>query len=208
MKTRTINILAFFILLLSISGCIVVKNDDKGDDKPLLLNLSPQPELAMSDILIRSNAGDMIAYLPRDWFLVNMEETAPADVIAVAVNPEYSISVVFSLIRKGDKIDELHAKEGLLGIARLCMERRAKKTAASVHQIGKYSTITMGPRNFSKYEYANADNTMNGISAVYKSSLNEYYEMSVFPMNLKGIVLPTREDIVKAFNSILTTVQY
>ncbi len=200
--------MVFLILLVYLSGCIVVKNDDKGEEKPLILNLSPQPEMAMSDIMIRSHAGDMIAYLPRDWFLINMEETAPVDVIAVAVNTEYSISVVFSLIRKADKIDEIFAKEGLLGISRLSMERRAKKTAASVHQIGKYSTITMGPRNFSKYEYANADNTMNGISAVYKSSLNEYYEMSVFPMNLKGIVLPTREDIIKAFNSILTTVQY
>ena len=203
MITKTINILAVLILLVSISGCIVVKHDDKVDDKPLILNLSPQPELTMSEIMIRSISGDMIAYLPRDWFLVNMEETAPTDVIAVAVNPEYSICVVFSLIRKGDKIDELFAKEGLLGIARLSLERRAKKTAASVHQIGKYSTITMGPRNFSKYEYANADNSMNGISAVYKSSLDEYYEMSVFSMNLKGIVLPTRDDIVKVFNSIL-----
>jgi len=187
---------------------VVVKHEEEQVEKPLILNFSPQPEIAMSDIMIKSEQGDMIAYIPKDWFLVDLENEAPTDVISVAVNKEYTLSVVFSKIKKLDKYEEIISKEGLLGLARLSLEQRVKKTAGSVQLAGKYSQIEMGPRKFAKYEFTNADKSMNGVSAVFISSLNEYFEMSVVPINLTGIVSSTQYDIDLIFSSVLATVQY
>ena len=201
------NLLIIVLVSLNLSGCIVVKHEEE-KEKPLIINLSPQPELQMSDLMVRSESGDMLSFLPQGWFLINTEDKAPADVICVAVNPQYTLSVVFSQIHKKDKYAEIVGKEGLTGLARIALEERTKKTSGSVHQLGKYTTISMGPRKFTKYEFANADNTVRGVSAVFKTSLNEYYEMSVIPINLTGIVPVSKDDIETTFNSILTTIQY
>jgi len=206
---KTLKILlVIFVAVFLLNGCIVVKNEDESKEYVPVLHLSPQPDIPMSDVMIRSTQGDMLAFLPKDWFLVNVEESAPTDVIAVSVNPEYSMSAIFSQIRKTPQMDTTVAKEGLLALARLALDKRAKKTAGSVKHIGKYSTINMGPRIFAMYEFTNSDSSMTGTSAVFKSTLNEYYEMTVIPINLKGIVVPAKSDIDKVFNSILTTIHY
>jgi hypothetical protein len=197
----------FLVLMISLGGCLVVKHDDE-KDKPVIISLSPQPELQMSDIMVRSESGDMLAFLPKGWFLINIEEKAPADVLCVAVNPDYTLSAVFSNIKKTSENSAIVQKEGLLGLARVALERRTKKTGGSVHQLGRYSTVKMGPRTFAKYEFANADNTMRGVASVYKTTLDEYYEMSIIPVNLTGIVPASREDIESVFNSIMATIQY
>lgn len=206
MKIRILVYCVLFALL--VQSCIVVKNDDNGSDYVPILNFSPQPEIPMSDQMVRSQNGDMLSFLPKDWFLVPVEDKTSSEVLAVAVNPDYTISVVFSQLKKSSQMDATVDKEGLLGLARLTLDKRARKTAGSVRQVGKYSTINMGPRNFAMYEFTNADNSMSGMAAVFKSTLNEYYEMAIVPLNIKGIVLPGRPDLEKVFRSILTTVQY
>jgi len=204
------KIFKILLLLISVSlvSCVVVKHEEEKTEKPLILKFSPQPEMEMSDIMVRSDPGDMIAFIPDGWFLVNLENEAPSDVISVAVNKEYTLSVVFRKIKKDEAYSKVISKEGLLGLARLSLEQRVKKTAGSVQLAGKYSQIDMGPREFAKYEFTNADKTMSGVSAVFISSLDEYYEMTVIPMNLTGIVPTSQYEINRVFSSVLATVQY
>jgi hypothetical protein len=201
----TIKIL-LILAIITLHSCIIVKNDT-GEDKPLVLNLSPKPEIPMSDELVRSKAGDMIAFLPKGWFLIDVEEKASNDIIAVAVNPEYTLSAVFSSIRNSDELDNVVAKEGVLGLARYSLSKHSKKTAGAVRQVGKYSTINMGPFSFGEYEFTTGG-SMSTKVAVFVSSVDEYYEFALMPMNVSGRAMPGAPDLEKVFRSVLTTIQY
>ena len=204
---RKIKIILIFALILSLAGCVIVKEKEE-KPKPVVLKFSPTPEMPMSDVMIRSDEGDMVGFIPKDWFLVNLENEAPADVIGVAVNKEYTMAVIFSKIRKNEKYEKIVEREKLLGLARIALEKRADKTAGSVTLAGDYKEISMGPRNFAKYEFVNSDKSMRGMSAVFISTLGNYYEMSVIPMNLTGIVPVSQYDLNRVFSSVLATVQY
>ncbi len=199
--------IAFILILTLMSGCIVVKHKTMVEEN-VEVTLNPKPEIPMSDKLVRSKKGDMIAFLPKDWFFVDVEEKASADIFAVAVNPDYTLSAVFSIIKKNDITDSIVAKEGLLGLARICLDRHEKKTAGAVKQVGKYTTIHLGTLSFTKFDFSNSSGSMVSQSAVFKSSINQYYEYSLIPMNITGKPLPSQIEIDKIFRSIMTTIQY
>ncbi|MCL5991150.1 MAG: hypothetical protein M1419_03495 [Bacteroidetes bacterium] len=199
--------ITLLLILIIISGCIVVKHNTVEDDV-MMINLSPKPEIPMSDKLVRSKKGDIIAFLPQEWFFVNVEEKASADVFAVAVNPDYTLSAVFSTIRKNDITDSIVNKEGLLGLARTSLNYHENKTAGAVKQVGKYSMMQLGTMSFAKYNYSNSSGALVSQTAVFKSSINQYYEFALIPMNITGKPLPSQIEIDKIFNSIVATIQY
>jgi hypothetical protein len=211
MKTDKLNILRSFALFLAIvifiSGCIVVKHPD-GEDVAPAVTLSPKPEIEMSENLLRSRRGDMIAFLPKDWFFIDVGEQASSDVFAVAVNPDYSLSAIFSTIRKNDRTAQVVNKEGLLGLARIAFARHEQKTAGAVKLVGKYSEIEMGHNEFAQFRFAANKGDMPSRSAVFVSGIGNYYEFSLSPMNIKGNPIPSPERFDKIFRSILTTIQY
>ena len=204
---RIFKIILVSVLLFSVTSCVIVKNEEEKQKAPVI-KFSPTPEIEMSDIMVRSDEGDMVAFLPKGWFLVNLEDEAPIDVISVAVNKGYTMSIVFSKMKKNEENDKIIAREGVLGLSRICFEKRVNKTAGSVQLSGEYTEVDMGARRFGKYEFANADKSMRGMSAVFISSLGNYYELSVIPMNLTGIVPVSQYDLNRVFSSVLTTVQY
>lgn len=201
------NIKYIILIFILISSCIVVKHKPVADEV-IMINLSPKPEIPMSDKLVRSKKGDIIAFLPQDWFFVNVEEKASADIFAVAVNPDYTLSAVFSTIRKNDITDSIVNKEGLLGLARTSLSYHENKTAGAVKQVGKYSLIQLGTMSFAKYNFSNSSGALVSQTAVFKSSINQYYEFAIIPMNITGKPLPSQVEIDKIFNSIIATIQY
>lgn len=193
--------------MIIIGGCIVVKQEEEQDYTPPVI-LSPKPDIEMSEELIRSKAGDMIAFLPKDWFLVDVKDKISADVIAVAVNPEYTLSAVFSHIKTSDQLDKTFEKEGLLGLARLSMARHEKKTAGGLKQVGKYNPISMGKNKFVKYEFSSTSGALITRVAVFASSRNEFYEFALVPMDINGSKVPPAEEFDRIFKSILTTINF
>lgn len=204
---KQINAILIIIILLSLAGCVIVKEKQQ-EQKPVVLQFSPTPEMEMSDVMVRSDEGDMVAFLPKDWFLVNLEDNAPANVISVAVDKGYTIALIFSRIKKNESNEKIVNREHLLGLARIAFEKRANKTAGAVKLAGDYKEINMGPRKFAQYEFTNEDKSKRAMSAVFISSLGNFYEMSVIPMNLTGIVPVSQYDLNKVFSSVLTTVEY
>ena len=125
----------------------------------------------------------------------------------MAVNPDYTLGVVFSEIRKNDLVDGIVRKEGLLGLARLSMDRRARKTGGASKLLGKYTPVEMGSNNFVKYEFSSAGN-MRSIAVVFKSSLDMYYEMTMMPMSFSGKKLPPYDEMNKILRSVMATVKF
>jgi hypothetical protein len=200
-------LLVLLLLTLAINGCIIVKMKPDVAENPVV-TLSPKPEIPMSDILVRSSKGDMIAYLPEGWDFIDVQDKASADIFAVAVNQDYTLTAVFSSIRKNDKSDTAYSKDGLLGIARISLANHQTKSGDAVKQVGNYSNLSMGAMNFAKYESTTTAGLLTAQTAVYVSSLNQYYEFSIVPMNITGKPQATQKEALSVFNSILATIQY
>lgn len=195
-------------LLVSLSSCIIVKHDEQVIEKEPEMAVSPKPMLQLSDNFIRSEKGDMIAFLPEGWFLINVENKLSQDIIAVAVNPEYNMSAVFSTLKNSGSIDKKVEQEGLFGLAWSFLAKHGNKTAGMVKQIGKFQSITMGNRRFVKYEYSATSGAIVSKSAVFASSTNDYYEFSLLPINVNGNLLPASADINNVFQSVLAGIKY
>jgi hypothetical protein len=193
--------------LVSLAGCFIVKEEVETDIAPSI-TLSPKPTIEMSETLVRSQKGDIIAFLPKDWFFVDLEDQISPDAFAVAVNPDYTLAAVFTVIRPGEESNNMVKKEGLIGLARYSIIKKQNKTADAVKLYGKYTTINMGTLSFCKFAYTATEGAITSQSAVFISSLGEYYEFALVPLKVRDTALPGVLDTEKIFHSILTTIQY
>ena len=204
MKNRLILILVF-CALFSLSSCIFVKTPKTA---PLSVNLSPRPSVKMSDEFLRSQEGDLAAFIPRDWLFVDVEEEISADVLGAAVNAEYNLCAVFSKIKKNDKTEDALAKEGIIGLANVALAKHAQKTANGVKQIGAPSIIEIGQNKFAYFELSSNSGATKTMAVSFISTLNNYYEFTLSPLDVSGKPLFDDKEMKNIFNSILCSLQF
>lgn len=207
---QIITLLAVVVVLsFSFTSCIIVKEKSEpySDIEPKAF-LSPKPEIAMSDEIVRSNKGDMISQIPLGWFFVDVEDRISPDVLAVIVNKDYTLSAVFSHIRAIDNSTKVSDDGKLFDVARECLAKREKKTAGSVKLIGRYQNLTLGNKEFVKYEFSGTGGAVSGKAAVFESLSGEFYEFSLIPMNITGNQLPSAKEFDMIFRSFLAAIQY
>lgn len=209
MALRSVRLPAASLLTtFLLTSCLFVKApEQKGqpvEDAPL----SPLPEIAMSDELVRSLEGDMIALLPEGWLILDPEEGVSDHVITVAVNPEYTLSAVFSSIPDAGSTRQAFQDEGLLGLARMAFTQRTRRTAASVKLAGTYALTELGTRQFGLYAFTGPGGSMKCRSAVFTSTLGNFYEFSIVPTPISNRDVPADLEQQAIFNSILATIQY
>ncbi len=198
----------YIITILLINSCIIVKEESKPEQKVLPeVLLSPKPHIPMSEEIIRSKDGDMIANIPDKWFFVDVEEKVSSDIICFATNSDFTLGITFSNIRNAPQVEEVFDNEGLIGIARISFNNRQKKTADAIKLVGDYNILQIGAFTFAHYDFINSNGLMAS-SAVFKSEENNYYEFSLLQMNITGKILPDKLETQQIFESVLTTIQY
>ena len=194
-------------IAVSVPGCLFVKAPDSNQSTNDVA-LSPQPEIPMSDELVRTQAGDMIALLPEGWLYVDTKLEVSDDIIAVAVNPDYTLSAVFSSLPSSATIKEAHTKEGLLGLARVAYNKHSRKTAGSTKLVGTYTRAELGTREFGLYSFNAGEGSMRTRCAVFSSTLGHFYEFALVPLKITARDVPADREQEVIFNSILATIQY
>lgn len=190
----------------ALPSCLFVKAPDA---KPVVAEqvpLSPVPEIAMGDDIVRSPEGDMIASLPKDWMFLDVQDDVSDDLLAVAVNPDYTLSVVFSVIPQATSATEAYAAEGLRGLARIAFQKHLRKAAGSVSLVGTYTTTILGTRSFGQYAFSNGASTTR--CAVFRSMLGHFYQCAVVPLTITNRDVPPDREQQAIFSSILATIQY
>lgn len=199
--------LLLLLTVLALQGCLFVKAPD---EKVEVTNveLSPQPELEMSEDIVRTRAGDIIAQLPKGWVFLDHKERESSDIIAVAVNPDYTLSAVFSTIPHGESAKETLESQGMLGLARVAFNKRSRKTASACKLVGTYKTAHLGTRTFGLYDFSTTGGALRTRCAVFTSSIGNHYEFALVPLLVGGKGVPEDADIRRVFTSILATVQY
>lgn len=204
MIVRAVLCIAF---CLTLTSCLFVKAPE---DKVEVHNvaLSPKPEIEMSDNLVRTRAGDLIALLPKNWVFLDTKNEASADILSVAVNPEYTLSMVVSSIPAAESSREKVAVEGLLGLARSAYLKHVRKTGGTAKLVGGYRIAELGARTFVGFDFSTVGGALRTRCAVCTSSIGNNYEIALVPMNITGRDLPDAQEQERIFQSILATVQY
>ena len=199
-----------FLLILSlvfIQGCFIVKMPSKEKDE-VQIQYIPSTQIEMSEEPISSENGDMISFIPKNWFFVDLEENTPSDIMAIAVNPDYTLSLVISRYASNEILDEIYNHQHLIGLANASFEKRERKASGSLMQIGKFSTFKTGNLEFVVYKYRNKNQSLPSLNAIFKSSIGQIYEISLIPMNIIGLSLPSEAEMNTIFFSVLATVRY
>jgi len=199
-------VLIFLTLTGAISGCFIVMYPEHTDVAPKII-LSPKPEVEMSDELVRSEKGDMIAFLPKNWFFIDTSNKISGEVFTVAVNPKYNISAVFSILNVEPESTEAIAKEGLVAAARMSFAKHKANSDKTINLVGKYQIVDAGTLQFVTYEFT-TNGIVNASSAVFLSKTGTYYEFSLLPMIVNQNPLPEQKEFDKYFRSILATIKF
>ncbi len=206
MKKNLILLLIFLIISLGTPACFIVVYPE-GEDVAPEIKISPKAEIEMSDEVVRSQKGDMIAQLPQNWFFVDLGKKLDTEVFATAVNPDYNLSAVFSIMPTDKQMEKVIKKEGLIGAARISLDKRNKTSDSGVKLAGKYQVINAGTLQFAVYQFTTSG-AINAKTAVFRSQMGVYYEFSLIPMIVNGNPLPPQDEIDKIFQSILATLKY
>jgi hypothetical protein len=195
------------VVTIVVSGCLFVKpTETKVEVRDV--SLSPTPEMEMGDDLVRTRTGDMIALLPKGWVFLDARSESSADVVAVAVDPNYTVAAVFSSISGLESPSESSDSEGMLGLARRAYSRHARKTAGGIRLVGSYTEVAVGLRRFGLYTFAGSTSSAPTRCAVFTSSVGHHYQLALVPLSVSGRDQRSDAELQQIFRSILATIQY
>ncbi len=205
---KILKLSSIFLLSLILTNCIFVKKHTEEVDEYISVDLILKPKIIMGDEVLRSEKGDMISLLPKDWFFIDLGPDTPSDVYAVAVNPDYSLSLVFSCLKSNPIIDDVYKEQKLIGIANFLYDKKQKKSLGGLIKSHTISTFTSSHMEFVVYKYRTKSQPIFSYNAVFRSTIDNVYEISMIPLNLSGITMPSDFEMETIFTSVLATVRY
>lgn len=201
------KIILIILPLIFMTSCLVVKYDKKEQEAPQKIELSPKPQITMSDQVIRSSSGDMIAFLPEDWFFVNLEDSRD-NVFSTGVNPDYSLSLVFDELTKTDDLKRVIKNKNYEELGKISFEDQKNRSKAKLVMINVFKEIQIGELNFMTYYTSTTSGALNSRSAVFITDFGNCYRVTLLPMDILGKPIPSNDQLDIIFESILTTVKY
>ena len=205
---KNIKLLIPFFILVGLSSCIIVKVRTPDEEFDIEFTILKKPSVPMSDVLIRSERGDMIAFLPKDWFFIDPEDKIPSNIFSVSANPDYSLCLIFAKLTNRIDVPQVLKKEGLLGIAKRSFEQKQSKSLNNVKLLGDFVPIKNGLQRFYIYKYENVANNLIGKTAVFVTPLNEAYEFSLIETNINKRENISNTEFDEIFNSVLASIQF
>ena len=203
----------FIILIITtLNSCIIVKEDDNSEiiraHEGTTYTLTPKPIIPMSETYIRSESGDMVSLIPKDWILLNIDNNTNPDIFAVAVNKDYTLSAVFNHVRQSSNLEDVYKTDGIIGVVNFTLNKKKQKTGGALNILGNIDFINIGPYQYAKYKTTTTGGAAYSHSVVFKSTMNNFFEFALVPINVMGKDMPNQKEIDDIFHSILSSVKY
>lgn len=202
-----IRISIIALLIITLNSCVIVKKFEN-DTRDPVVKLSPKPIVPMQAEVIRSSEGDMIATIPQEWFFVDLDDKTSEGTIAVATNKDYSLTAVFRQLNTNIDIDRNFKEEKEVGIAKYSYSQKANKTGGACQLTSKYGIIEAGNLKYGTYKYSNTGGALTARTVVFRTNINNYYEFTLIPTDVKGMSFPSEIDQENIFKSIIATMKY
>lgn len=195
------------ILCFFVTSCIIVREKKNDDEFPSDLTIMEKPLISMSDQIVRFPYNDAIANLPIQWFFVDDEDKKPSNIFSIACNSDFTLCAIFSQIVHTQHLTKLYTNEGLVEIAKYSFEQKNKKSLGNIELVGDFIPKKNGRQKFYIYTYRNKTDKTVGKSAVFLSSLNNFYEFSLLQMSFRSTQF-NKNDFDKIFQSIISSIKF
>jgi len=200
------KLILLLIPIVFLSSCIIVKYEKQDKKAPQKIELSPKPRIEMSDQVIRSKFGDMIAFVPEDWFFVDVETRD--DVFSTITNQDYSLSIVFDEIKKDNNINAMIKNKDYLGLAKYSLSEQKRRSSSKLDLVNDYQEVQIGEMKFITYYTTSTAGALLSRTAVFITEFGNCYRMSIIPMDIIGKPIPLVQQSDVIFESVLTTIKY
>lgn len=200
------KIILLLFPLIFLSSCIIVKYDKKEQKAPQKIELSPKPKIEMSDQVIRSSFGDMIAFLPEGWFFVDVDTRN--EVFSTSVNQDYSLSLVFDELKKDNNLTAMIKNKDYKGIAKHSLSEQKRRATSKLDIVNDFQEIQIGELKFMTYYTTTTSGALLSRTAVFITEFGNCYRMTLIPMDIIGKPIPMVQQMDVIFESVLTTIKY
>ncbi|MFM8280055.1 MAG: hypothetical protein ACKN9Y_00465 [Bacteroidota bacterium] len=184
-RAMQISGMMFIMMLIGLSGCLFVWEEE--EFYPAMA-LSPMPEISMSQKTIESKEGDVVAFIPEGWYLLQKDMFPTNNVFAMAVDSTMTLTMVFSKLTIPVK-DSVSSKD-VNGMMRFAMQQHIAKSGGLVQQIGKGRPLLIGRKTFGYISFAKA-NAMSTKALVWRSNAGNHYECALVPLEMTSTPVPS-----------------
>ncbi|MEN3026190.1 MAG: hypothetical protein ABDH31_00580 [Chlorobiota bacterium] len=191
-------------VVIGAAGCLTWRVPERAP-RIVVFELTPEPGIPLNPDPVRSAQGDVLLFLPKGWFPLELGDKAPGGVIAVGVNPEYTLAVTVARLYPRVPSDTANQYD-LLELAKHSFTRRQVKTAGGIRLIGDFAIVRVGQKAFATYRFADAERRVR--VAIFVSLLGAAYEVALVPLSLRVIEPPPEEEQERLFEGILRALQF
>jgi hypothetical protein len=187
-----------------VSGCIGSQGAVQSEREDFN---SKFPAVTVSDSRIHSPTGDMSARLPEGWVTLDVDKLDSPDLFAVACNPDYTMSLIFSATSVDNAARRGFDRGGMAGLAEASFERHRKRSGGRAALLSEYEEFTIGRRRFGAYTYSTDSNrTLTRVAVFYTAS--NLYECAVTHLTFSDRDLPSMQTLREVHQLVLSTVEW
>jgi hypothetical protein len=195
------------LLLAGISGCTGSSRGLDGSKTPGDFLAELPPVMISPTAIVHSPNGDMSARIPHEWILIDATQLEMPEVFAVACDPDYTMSLVFSETPVDDAARRGYRSSGVRGLAEAGFQRRRARSADPIQLVGQIEEFAIGRRLFSAYTYSSDSMHTITRAAVFITD-SHMYECAITHLTFSGKDLPDQPTIRDIHQLVLGTIEW
>jgi hypothetical protein len=188
-------------MLLVMAGCTGSRQTQQTDEA------AGVPQIAFAPDQIHSPSGDMSARVPKGWVLLDAEKLESPQVFAVACDPAYTISVIFSEAPVDNVARGIFSRDGLKGLVDASFQRHFKRSHNRAAMVGDIEEFAIGRRQFAAYTYStDSMQTVTRVAVFFTNS--HLYECAITHLTFNAHDLPNEKTVRGIHQLILGSIEW
>jgi len=131
----------------------------------------------------------MSARLPSGWVTIDAQQIESPSIFAVACNPTYTVSIIFSETPIDEATRRDFDREGEKALISQSFDRRLRRSNGRATMVGESEAFAIGRRRFSAYTYSTDSTKTVTRVALYFTNRN-LYECAITQLPFGGTDIP------------------
>ncbi len=165
------------------------------------------PAVDLSDEVVYSPAGDMKARLPQDWVTLDDARFQDPEIFAVACDPHYTMTIVFSEVPLDDVLVNIFRSKGMVGLLQANFKERVERLGGVPPKLLKAEEFALGQRKFGAYTFT-TDSSLTSTRVALFYTRKHLYECTITQLPYTEGELPTNEKIKDVHQIVLGGIEW
>lgn len=197
-------LLAGIVLGIAAAGCAAPKETVKTEEEDFFAMI---PAVELSEEVIYSPAGDMRARLPERWVTLDDSKFDDPDIYAVACDPHYTMTIVFSEIPLDQALGDMFRSKGMPGLLQQNFKERIDRISTEPPQLLAAEEFALGRRRFGAYTFT-ADSSVTFTRVALFYTRKHLYECTITHLPYSEGELPSLETMTEIHQIVLGGIEW